>query len=123
MSTIWPLRILPPKHGCSLSRGMSGPFASRFLTTVPVCSALPLPFPPVSRAASVFPLPLSERAGQCRRPLDPVGDHCAAGLARSGAEGAHERAAARVRGEAGTRVTTNTRLAGLNLVNSVKDRR
>ena len=65
-----------------------------------------------------LPLPLSARQCRCRRALDLLGDHRAAcpqaGILRSRGV-ALERAAARVCREAGARVTTNTRVADLNL--------
>ena len=73
-------------------------------------------------------LPLSARSCRCRRPLDPLGDHRAAcaqsGVLRSRG-GPLERAAARICREGGARVTTNTRLADLNIQNlsRVDDRR
>lgn len=123
MSTFWPLRIPPPKHGCKSQSGYVGALCQPLPHHGAGLFCLAVALPTCFACRLRLPLPLSERAGRCRRPLDPVGGHCAAGLARSGAEGAHERAAARVRREAGARVTTNTRLAGLNLVDSVKDRR
>ena len=67
---------------------------------------------------SVCPSPLSTRTCRCRRTLDTVGDHrsaCAqSGLLRSRG-GPPERAAARICREAGARVTTNTRVADLNI--------
>ena len=73
-------------------------------------------------------LPLSARSCRCRHPLDTLGDHRAA-YAQSGVlrarGGPLERAAARICREGGARVTTNTRLADLNIHNlsRVDDRR
>ena len=107
----------------ALLHSQSGPFASRFLTTVPVSSVLSYP----CHLFRVLLLPLAERTCRCRRLLDPFGDHRAA-CARSGVLRGRgcplERAAARVCRETGARVTSNTRLADLNLqVDRVDDRR
>ena len=73
-------------------------------------------------------LPLSARFCRCRRPLDHLGDHRAA-CAQSGVlrarGGPLERAAARICREGGARVTTNTRLADLNIhtLSRIDDRR
>ena len=116
----------------ALLHSQSGPFASRFLTTVPVSSVLSYPYPcHLFRVLLLrrlrLPLPFAERTCRCRRLLDPFGDHRAA-CARSGVLWGCgcplERAAARVCREAGARVTSNTRLADLNLqVDRVDDRR
>ena len=114
----------------ALLHSQSGPFASRFLTTVPVSSVLSYPchlFRVLLLRRLRLPLPLAERTCRCRRLLDPFGDHRAA-CARSGVLRGRgcplERAAARVCREAGARVTSNTRLADLNLqVDRVDDRR
>ena len=114
----------------ALLHSQSGPFASRFLTTVPVSSVLSYPchlFRVLLLRRLRLPFPLSERTCRCRRLLDPFGDHRAA-CARSGVLRGRgcplERAAARVCREAGARVTSNTRLADLNLqVDRVDDRR
>ena len=113
-----------------LLHSQSGPFASRFLTTVPVSSALSYPchfFRVLLLRRLRLPLPLAERTCRRRRLLDCFGDHRAA-CARSGALRGRgcplERAAARVCREAGARVTPNTHLADLNLqVDRVDDRR
>ena len=111
--------------------GASGPVAAhlqtdrrpfcfpRLATTVPTCPELTFPSKPL-RA-------LSARTCQCRRPLDPLGDHRAA-CSRSGALRSRgcplERAAARVCREAGARVTTNTLVRDLNVaVSRFDDRR
>ena len=66
-----------------------------------------------------LPLPISDRACRCRRRLDPLCDHRAA-CARAGLLWSRgcplERAAARVCREAGARVTVNSRLADMNLL-------
>ena len=114
----------------ALLRSQQGPFASRFLTTVPTCPALSYPshlFRVLLLRRLRLPLPLSQRYCRCRRPLDSLGDHRAA-CARAGVLRSRgcplERAAARVCREAGARVTCNTRLADMNLqVDRVDDRR
>ena len=80
-----------------------------------------LPIPPLQNSLAsppAAPLPLSARQCRCRRALDLLGDHRAAcpqaGILRSRGV-ALERVAARICREAGARVTTNTRVADLNL--------
>lgn len=98
----------------------TGPYAGRAFTTIPYG-------PDTTYQSHIFrvlllrrlrlPLPLTERTCRCRRNLDTLGDHRAA-CARAGVlrtrGGPLEHAAARVRREAGARVTQNTRLADLN---------
>ena len=65
----------------ALLRSQQGPFASRFLTTVPTCPALSYPshlFRVLLLRRLRLPLPLSQRYCRCRRPLDSLGDHRAA---------------------------------------------
>ena len=112
-------------------QSQAGPFASRAFTTIPYSTEFEYPSHlfriPLLRRLRLH-LPLSARSGRCRRPLDPLGDHRAA-CAQSGVlrarGGPLERAAARICREGGARVTTNTRLADLNIQNlsRVDDRR
>ena len=117
--------------GQAMLESQSGPFASRVFTTVPYTADFTYP----SRLFRVLllrrlrlPLPLTARACRCRRALDPLGDHRAA-CPRSGALRSRgtplERAAARVRREAGARVTTHTLLSDLNIptVHRIDNRR
>ena len=75
-----------------------------------------------------LPLPLTARACRCYRALDPLGDHRTA-CPRSEtlrSRGTHlERAAPRVRREAGARVSTRTLLSELNIptVHRIENRR
>ena len=100
-----------------------GPFASRVLTADGRTYRL---FRTVLLRRLRPPLPVTENSCRCHRRLDPLGDHRAAcstsGVLRSRKCGL-ERAAARVCREAGARVTSNTRLADLNLaVDRLDDR-
>ena len=101
----------------------SGPNASRPFTTIPYNQSTTYPshlFRTLLLRRLRLPLPLSARQCRCRRALDLLGDHRAAcplpqaGILRSRGV-ALERAAARICREAGARVTTNTRVADLNL--------
>ena len=71
-----------------------------------------------SGSSSVFPLPFSRRNCRCGRPLDAIGHHRAA-CSRAGILGrrgfAPESAAARIRREAGARVTTNVFVRDLDM--------
>ena len=116
----------------ALLRSQQGPFASRFLTTVPTCPALSYPshlFRVLLLRRLRLPLPLSQR--YCRSALLPVSSPF--GLPRrpprslcSGRCPPEPRVPSRARvcREAGARVTCNTRLADMNLqVDRVDDRR
>ena len=121
---------IPPASQAML-QSQAGPFASRAFTTIPYSAEFEYPshlFRILLLRRLRLHLPLSARSCRCRRPLDPLGDHRAAcaqsGVLRSRG-GPLERAAARICREGGARVTTNTRLADLNIQNlsRVDDRR
>ena len=122
--------VIPPASQ-ALLQSQAGPFASRAFTTVPDTTDDEYPSHLTRilllRRVRLHP-PLSARFCWCRRPLDPLGDHRAA-CAQSGVlrarGGPVERAAARICREGGARVTTNTRLADLNIhtLFRVNDRR
>ena len=103
----------------------TSPYAGRVFTTIP--------YGPESTYSSEhfrllilrrlrLPLPLSARTCRCRRTLDPLGDHRSA-CAQSGL--LRRRGRPRICFEAGARVTTNTRVADLNIssVHCFDDRR
>ena len=124
------LQAAIPPASQALLQSQAGPFASRAFTTIPYSTEFECPshlFRILLRRLRLH-LPLSARSCRCRRPLDPFGDHRAA-CAQSGVlrarGGPLERAAARICREGGARVTTNTRLADLNIQNlsRVDDRR
>ena len=105
----------------ALVRSQSGPGGSLALTTAPTSVLTKIP-PHLFRVVLLrrlrLPLPLSQHACRCGRPIDPFGHHRAA-CARTGALGrrgfALESAAARVCREAGGRVTTNVMVRDLDL--------
>ena len=102
-------------------RSQSGPGGSMVLTTAPTSVLTKIP-PHLFRVVLLrrlrLPLPLSQHAYRCGRPIDPFGHHRAA-CARTGALGrrgfALESGAARVCKEAGGRVTTNVMVRDLDL--------
>ena len=105
----------------ALLDSQSGPHASRPFTTIPYNANTTYPshlFCLLLLRRLRLPLPLSARQCRCRRALDPLGDHRAAcpqaGILRSRGVPL-ERAAATICREAGARVTTNTKVADLNL--------
>ena len=121
---------LPPASQALLD-SQSGPYASRAFTSIPYTAESTYSsehFRLLMLRRLRLPLPLSTRTCRCRRTLDTLGDHrsaCAqSGLLRSRG-GPLERAAARICREAGARVTTNTRVADLNIPNvqTLDDRR
>ena len=121
--------VIPPASQ-ALLHSQAGPFASRAFTTIPYTTEFEYPshlFRILLLRRFRLHLPLSAFC-RCRRPLDPLGDHRAA-CAQSGVlrarGGPLERAAARICREGGARVTTNTRLADLNIhtLSRVDDRR
>ena len=125
------LQAAIPPASQALLQSQAGPFASRAFTTIPYSTEFEYPshlFRILLLRRLRLHLPLSARSCRCRRPLDPLGDHRAA-CAQSGVlrarGGPLERAAARICREGGARVTTNTRLADLNIQNlaRVDDRR
>ena len=125
------LQAAIPPASQALLQSQAGPFASRAFTTIPYSAEFEYPshfFRILLLRRLRLHLPLSARSCRCRRPLDPLGDHRAAcaqsGVLRSRG-GPLERAAARICREGGARVTTNTRLADLNIQNlsRVDDRR
>ena len=125
------LQAAIPPASQALLQSQAGPFASRAFTTIPYSTEFEYPshlFRILLLRRLRLHLPLSARSCRCRRPLDPLGDHRAA-CAQSGVlrarGGPLERAAARICREGGARVTTNTRLADLNIHNlsRVDDRR
>ena len=105
----------------ALVRSQSGPGGTMALTTAPTSVLTKIP-PHLFRVVLLrrlrLPLPLSQHACRCGRPIDPFGHHRAA-CARTGALGrrgfALESAAARVCREAGGRVTTNAMVRDLDL--------
>ena len=112
--------VIPPASQ-ALLHSQAGPFASRAFTTIPYTTEFEYPshlFRILLLRRFRLHLPLSARFCRCRRPLNPLGDHRAA-CAQSGVlrarGGPLERAAARICREGGARVTTNTRLADLNI--------
>ena len=125
------LQAAIPPASQALLQSQAGPFASRAFTTIPYSTEFEYPshlFRILLLRRLRLHLPLSARSCRCRRPVDPLGDHRAA-CAQSGVlrarGGPLERAAARICREGGARVTTNTRLADLNIHNlsRVDDRR
>ena len=124
------VRLLDPSAQAMLD-SQSGPYASRAFTTIPYTEETTYPshlFRLLMLRRLRLPLPLSQRSCRCRRTVDQLGDHQAA-CARSGVlrsrGGPLEHAAARICREAGARVTTNTRIADLNIqaVHHQDDRR
>ena len=118
------LQAATPPASQALLQSQAGPFASRAFTTIPYSTEFEYPshlFRILLLRRLRLHLPLSARSCRCRRPLDP----CAQSGVLRARGGPLERAAARICREGGARVTTNTRLADLNIHNlsRVDDRR